>query len=61
VAAAVKHGLTDADAFLHLCRLAGEVSRSQFDELIMPLVKRTLLACRRLRDAGSSRWKCWKW
>jgi molecular chaperone HscA len=29
------------------------VSRSQFDELIMPLVKRTLLACRRaLRDAG---------
>jgi molecular chaperone HscA len=38
------------------------VSRSQFDELIMPLVKRTLLACRRaLRDAGSSRWKCWKW
>ena len=54
VAAAVKHGLTDADRVP--CTFAGwqgEVSRSQFDELIMPLVKRTLLACRRaLRDAG---------
>ena len=54
VAAAVKHGLTDADRVS--CTFAGwqgEVSRSQFDELIMPLVKRTLLACRRaLRDAG---------
>ncbi|MGY3892659.1 Fe-S protein assembly chaperone HscA [Aeromonas enterica] len=54
VAAAVKHGLTDAERVS--CAFAGwqgEVSRSQFDELIMPLVKRTLLACRRaLRDAG---------
>ncbi|WP_429159928.1 Fe-S protein assembly chaperone HscA [Aeromonas media] len=54
VAAAVKHGLTDADRVA--CTFAGwqgEVSRSQFDELILPLVKRTLLACRRaLRDAG---------
>ncbi len=54
VAAAVKHSLTDADRVP--CAFAGwqgEVSRSQFDELIMPLVKRTLLACRRaLRDAG---------
>ena len=54
VAAAVKHGLTDADRVP--CTFAGwqgEVSRSQFDELILPLVKRTLLACRRaLRDAG---------
>ncbi|CAJ1804157.1 Fe-S protein assembly chaperone HscA [Aeromonas salmonicida] len=54
VAAAVKHGLTDAD--LVPCAFAGwqgEVSRHLFEELIIPLVKRTLLACRRaLRDAG---------
>ncbi|WFC15750.1 Fe-S protein assembly chaperone HscA [Aeromonas salmonicida] len=54
VAAAVKHGLTDAD--LVPCAFAGwqgEVSRHLFEELITPLVKRTLLACRRaLRDAG---------
>ena len=54
VAAAVKHGLTDAD--LVSCAFAGwqgEVSRHLFEELITPLVKRTLLACRRaLRDAG---------
>ncbi|USP08306.1 Fe-S protein assembly chaperone HscA [Aeromonas dhakensis] len=53
-AAAVKHGLTDADAVA--CAFAGwqgTVTRSQFDQLIQPLVKRTLLACRRaLRDAG---------
>lgn len=54
VAAVVKHGLTDAD--LVPCAFAGwqgEVSRHLFEELITPLVKRTLLACRRaLRDAG---------
>ncbi|ELI6432033.1 Fe-S protein assembly chaperone HscA [Aeromonas salmonicida subsp. salmonicida] len=54
VAAAVKHGLTDAD--LVPCAFAGwqgEVSRHLFEELITPLVKLTLLACRRaLRDAG---------
>ncbi|MGY3909405.1 Fe-S protein assembly chaperone HscA [Aeromonas piscicola] len=54
VAATVKHGLTDAD--LVPCAFAGwqrEVSRHLFEELITPLVKRTLLACRRaLRDAG---------
>ncbi|MDF8331492.1 Fe-S protein assembly chaperone HscA [Aeromonas salmonicida] len=54
VAAAVKHGLTDSD--LVPCAFAGwqgEVSRHLFEELITPLVKRTLLACRRaLRDAG---------
>ena len=54
VAAAVKHGLTDSDTVP--CTFAGwqgSVTRSQFDELIQPLVKRTLLACRRaLRDAG---------
>ncbi len=53
-AAAVKHGLTDADAVA--CAFAGwqgSVTRSQFDQLIQPLVKRTLRACRRvLRDAG---------
>ncbi|MGE6108492.1 Fe-S protein assembly chaperone HscA [Aeromonas sobria] len=53
-AAAVKHGLTDADTVP--CTFAGwqgEVSRVRFDALILPLVKRTLLACRRaLKDAG---------
>lgn len=33
----------------------GEITRSHFNELIAPLVKRTLLACRRaLKDAGVS-------
>ncbi len=33
--------------------LQGEISREQFNKLIAPLVKRTLLACRRaLKDAG---------
>ncbi|MGL5812008.1 MAG: Fe-S protein assembly chaperone HscA [Aeromonas sp.] len=54
VAASVKHGLTDAGSVP--CTFAGwqgTVSRAQFDALILPLVKRTLLACRRaLRDAG---------
>ena len=53
-AASIKHGLTDADAVV--CAFAGwqgTVTRSQFDELIQPLVKRTLQAWRRaLRDAG---------
>ncbi|OEG05476.1 Fe-S protein assembly chaperone HscA [Aeromonas caviae] len=53
-AASIKHGLTDADAVT--CTFAGwqgTVTRSQFNELIQPLVKRTLQACRRaLRDAG---------
>ncbi|MDY7890767.1 Fe-S protein assembly chaperone HscA [Aeromonas caviae] len=53
-AASIKHGLTDADAVV--CAFAGwqgTVTRSQFDELIQPLVKRTLQACRRaLRGAG---------
>ncbi|MGU5593243.1 Fe-S protein assembly chaperone HscA [Aeromonas sanarellii] len=53
-AASIKHGLTDADCVP--CAFAGwqgTVTRSQFDALITPLVKRTLLACRRaLRDAG---------
>ncbi|MGY3864976.1 Fe-S protein assembly chaperone HscA [Aeromonas bivalvium] len=53
-AAAVKHGLTEADTVP--CTFAGwqgEVSRARFDALILPLIKRTLLACRRaLKDAG---------
>ena len=55
-ATAIKHGLTDADSVS--CAFAGwqgELSRVQFDALILPLVKRTLLACRRaLKDAGLS-------
>lgn len=53
-AASIKHGLTDADAvFCTFAGWQGTVTRSQFDELIQPLVKRTLQACRRaLRDAG---------
>ncbi|MFQ2552010.1 Fe-S protein assembly chaperone HscA [Aeromonas caviae] len=53
-AASIKHGLTDADAVAStFAGWQGTVTRSQFDELIQPLVKRTLQACRRaLRDAG---------
>ncbi|MGL6382958.1 Fe-S protein assembly chaperone HscA [Aeromonas caviae] len=53
-AASIKHGLTDADAVARtFAGWQGTVTRSQFDELIQPLVKRTLQACRRaLRDAG---------
>ncbi|EOD53989.1 Fe-S protein assembly chaperone HscA [Aeromonas molluscorum] len=55
-ATAIKHGLTDTDSVS--CAFAGwqgELSRVQFDALILPLVKRTLLACRRaLKDAGLS-------
>ncbi len=53
-AASIKHGLTDADAVSWtFAGWQGTVTRSQFDELIQPLVKRTLQACRRaLRDAG---------
>ncbi|WP_148612916.1 Hsp70 family protein, partial [Aeromonas sobria] len=53
VAAQLKHALTDAEQVA--CTFAGwqgSVTRSQFEQLITPLVKRTLLACRRaLRDA----------
>lgn len=54
VAADVKHGLTDADSVpCSFANWQGEVSRARFDALIQPLVKRTLMACRRaLRDAG---------
>lgn len=53
-AIAAKIALSDADtARVNIGGWQGEVTRSQFNELIAPLVKRTLLACRRaLKDAG---------
>ncbi|MFK3705709.1 chaperone protein HscA [Raoultella sp. BIGb0138] len=53
-AIAAKIALSDADSVsVDVGGWQGEIARSQFDELIAPLVKRTLLACRRaLKDAG---------
>lgn len=53
-AIAAKIALSDADtARVNVGGWQDEVTRSQFNELIAPLVKRTLLACRRaLKDAG---------
>lgn len=53
-AIAAKITLSDADtAQVNVGGWQGEVTRSQFNALIAPLVKRTLLACRRaLKDAG---------
>ncbi len=53
-AVAAKIGLSDADTVtVSVADWHGTVSREQFNELIAPLVKRTLLACRRaLKDAG---------
>ncbi|MDQ7881031.1 Fe-S protein assembly chaperone HscA [Atlantibacter hermannii] len=53
-AIAVKIALSDADSVtVNVGGWQGEVTREQFDALIAPLVKRTLLACRRaLKDAG---------
>lgn len=53
-AIAAKIALSDADtARVNVGGWQGEVTRSQFNKLIAPLVKRTLLACRRaLKDAG---------
>ncbi|MFC1748223.1 Fe-S protein assembly chaperone HscA [Pseudomonadota bacterium] len=58
-ARAIKEGLTDADSFaIELSREDGSVwsgtlDRSTFDELVDPLIRKTLLPCRRaLRDAG---------
>ncbi|WP_028110944.1 Fe-S protein assembly chaperone HscA [Ferrimonas futtsuensis] len=50
----VKEALTGADSVTAaIGDWQGEITRSQFDALISPLVKRTLMACRRsLRDAG---------
>ncbi|TKB54737.1 Fe-S protein assembly chaperone HscA [Ferrimonas aestuarii] len=50
----VKEALTDTDSVTaQIGDWQGQVTRSQLDELIAPLVKKTLMACRRsLRDAG---------
>ncbi|EMP2052883.1 Fe-S protein assembly chaperone HscA [Enterobacter kobei] len=49
-----KIALSDAQtATVNVAGWQGEISRDQFNDLIAPLVKRTLLACRRaLKDAG---------
>ncbi|ELY6275708.1 Fe-S protein assembly chaperone HscA [Cronobacter muytjensii] len=49
-----KIALSDADiAQVNVAGWQGSVTREQFNELIAPLVKRTLLSCRRaLKDAG---------
>ncbi|WP_434639300.1 Fe-S protein assembly chaperone HscA [Klebsiella sp. I138] len=53
-AIAAKIALSDADSVsVDVGGWQGDITRSQFNELIAPLVKRTLLACRRaLKDAG---------
>lgn len=56
-----KQALTDSDTVditlaLETVNWQGSLSRARFDELIQPLVKRTLLACRRsLKDADISK------
>ncbi|MGL4269884.1 MAG: Hsp70 family protein, partial [Plesiomonas sp.] len=49
-----KIALSDAESVsVHIADWQGQVSREQFASLIRPLVKKTLLACRRaLKDAG---------
>lgn len=53
-AIAAKIALSDADSVeVNVAGWQGTVTREQFDALIAPLVKRTLLSCRRaLKDAG---------
>lgn len=53
-AIAAKIALSDADSVsVNVGGWQGDITREQFNELIAPLVKRTLLACRRaLKDAG---------
>ncbi len=53
-AIAAKIALSDADvARVEVGGWQGDITRSQFNDLIAPLVKRTLMACRRaLKDAG---------
>lgn len=53
-AIAAKIALSDADSVsINVGGWQGVITRDQFNELIAPLVKRTLLACRRaLKDAG---------
>ncbi|TXH77097.1 MAG: Fe-S protein assembly chaperone HscA, partial [Thiothrix sp.] len=54
VARAAKEALSSADKVpVRLGAWQGELIRTQMDELIAPLIKKTLIACRRaLRDAG---------
>lgn len=54
LATQAKIALSQGDRFsLIYANWQGEISRSQFNELIQPLVKRSLLTCRRaLKDAG---------
>ncbi len=49
----VKQQLSSSDSVeLKFAQWAGQISRAQFEELITPLVKRTLMSCRRaLKDA----------
>ncbi|VEB01335.1 Chaperone protein HscA [Klebsiella pneumoniae] len=51
---AAKIALSDAEAaHVEVGGWQGDITRSQFNDLIAPLVKRTLMACRRaLKDAG---------
>lgn len=53
-AIAAKIALSDADSVsINVGGWQGDITREQFNALIAPLVKRTLLACRRaLKDAG---------
>ncbi|WP_368926370.1 Fe-S protein assembly chaperone HscA [Serratia marcescens] len=53
-AIAAKIALSDADSVrVEVAGWQGEVTRAQFEALVAPLVKRTLMACRRaLKDAG---------
>lgn len=53
-AIAAKIALSNADvAHVEVGGWQGDITRSQFNDLIAPLVKRTLMACRRaLKDAG---------
>ncbi|HGW6094443.1 TPA: Fe-S protein assembly chaperone HscA [Serratia marcescens] len=55
-AIAAKIALSDADSVrVEVAGWQGEVTRAQFEALIAPLVKRTLMACRRaLKDAGAA-------
>lgn len=54
LATQVKIGLSQANSFTaKFANWQGEISRLQFNELIQPLVKRSLMTCRRaLKDAG---------
>jgi molecular chaperone HscA len=57
-----KIALSDATVTVNVAGWQGDITRDQFNDLIAPLVKRTLLACRRaLKDAGVEAKRCWKW